>query len=347
MSSCASTVSSKHGNRMSVLETLPKTAPARAPARLSWRWHAHDLYTLALLGLYSIVAIAFFPHLDKPLLWLSLNAGLALLILALARYDRPSAPRWVRLLHWLYIVPVIYLMYQQVHAYVPVVNPHLYDELLIAWDYALFGTHPTQWLARFAHPVLTEYLQTAYMLFYFLPLLHGAELLWRRRFRQASQLARLMTFGFYLSFLAYFALPAIGPRFTLHDFHALDRELPGLWLTPFWRRCVNAGGGIPDNVPNPELYVHRDCMPSGHTMMTLLNIIAAFRFGAWTRYVLAFIGGSLIVATVYLRYHYVVDLLAGALGALLVLWLEPSVYRFLCRRGWLWPRNEAVESRTL
>lgn len=315
-----------------VLQTEARTSVRTTP--LHWRWYGHDIYTLALLGIYSILALIFYPAVENASLWLLLNALIAAFIIVLARID-PIAPRWIRFLHWLYIVPVVYLMYQQVHAYVPVVNPHLYDTLLIAWDHALFGTHPTQWLSRFAHPVLTEYLQTAYMLFYFLPLIHGIELLRHRRFHQVALLARIMVFGFYISYLCYFALPAIGPRFTLHDFHKLEEELPGLWLTPVWRAYVNSGGGIPNGSTNPEQHVHRDCMPSGHTMMTLLNVILAFRFRSRTRWFLLGAGSSLIVATVYLRYHYVVDLLAGALCALGVLWLEPRLYRLLLRAGWL------------
>ncbi|MCS7176195.1 MAG: phosphatase PAP2 family protein [Candidatus Kapabacteria bacterium] len=313
-----------------------------------WHWHAHDVYTLGLLCVYSACAIALYPWVEHASLWLLLNALIAMLIVLLAWADRTGAPPWIQLLHWFYLPPVIYLMYQQVHAYVPVVNPHLYDELLIAWDYALFNTHPTHWLARFANPVLTEYLQTAYMLFYFLPLLHGVELLTSRRFQQVQKLARSMSFGFYFSYLCYFALPAIGPRFTLHDFSQLDEELPGLWLTPTWRQYVNAGGGIPEGSPNPEQHVHRDCMPSGHTMMTLVNLILAFRFRSRTRRLLAVIGGSLIVATVYLRYHYAVDVLAGALCALFVLWLEPRIYRWLVQRGWVREKLYArLESRAV
>lgn len=323
---------------MAVSDIVRQRQHVLSPVLRRWRWYGHDLYTLAVLGIYSILALALYPAVQRASLWLLLNAVIAMLITVLAWADRPGAPGWIRLLHWLYIVPVIYLMYQQTHAYVPVVNPRLYDTLLIAWDHALFGTHPTHWLARFSHPVLTEYLQTAYMLFYFLPLIHGAELLRQRRLQHAAELARLMTFGFYVSYLCYFALPAIGPRFTLHDFHRLEQELPGLWFTPLWRQYVNSGGGIPEGVPNPEAYVHRDCMPSGHTMMTLLNLLLAFRFRSRTRWFLAVVGISLIVATVYLRYHYVVDLLAGGLCALGVLWLEPRLHRCLLRAGWIHER---------
>ncbi len=326
---------------MRTLDIAPLRRVSHPHSLRRWRWYAHDLYTLALLGIYSALAIIFYVKVEQASFWLLVNVLIAMLIALLVWTDRDSTPRWIRLLHWFYLPPVIYVMYQQVHAYIPVLNPHLYDDLLIAWDYALFGTHPTHWLARFAHPLLTEYLQTTYVLFYFLPIIHATELLRRRRLEEISKLARLMSFGFYASYLAYFALPAIGPRFTLHDFHNLDKELPGLWLTPTWRAHVNAGGGIPEGASRPEAWVHRDCMPSGHTMLTLINIFLAFRFRSCTRWLLLLLGGSLIVATVYLRYHYVVDLIAGALCALIVLWIEPRIYRFLARKGYLSERAYA------
>jgi membrane-associated phospholipid phosphatase len=306
-----------------------------------WLWsrlRLYDLYTLAIVAIYSVLAIALYPAVEDATFWLLLNGVVSMLVLLLAWADRPGAPAWIRWAHWFYLVPTIYLMYQQVHAYVPVVNPKLYDDLLIRWDYVLFGVHPTHWIARFAHPVLTEYLQTAYMLFYFLPLICAAELFRQRRMEALMMLARTLAFGFYVSYLCYFALPAIGPRFTLHEFARLDEELPGVWLTPIWRAYVNAGGGISAGAEQPERSVHRDCMPSGHTMMTLLTVVLAFRFRVRVRWVLAVLGASLIVATVYLRYHYVVDLLAGGVCALMVLWAEPRLARWIEQR--LLPRAE-------
>ena len=154
--------------------------------------------------------------------------------------------------------------------------------------------------------------------------------LWRTgELKKLDSFIRAMVFGFLVSYLAYFIMPAIGPRFTLHDFSKLNEELPGLALTPAIRAVIDVGGGVTRGAISPELLVNRDCMPSGHTMITLTNIILAFRFRSRMRWLFVVIGGSLIFSTVYLRYHYVIDLVVGAVLAVVVLALEPVVNQWL------------------
>jgi membrane-associated phospholipid phosphatase len=93
---------------------------------------------------------------------------------------------------------------------------------------------------------------------------------------------------------------------------------------------VNAGGGITAGAMHPVDVVNRDCMPSGHTMLTLVNIILAFHFRSRFRWVFVVIGGSLIVSTVYLRYHYVVDVLVGIVLVAALMPLEKPVDKY-CR----------------
>jgi membrane-associated phospholipid phosphatase len=137
------------------------------------------------------------------------------------------------------------------------------------------------------------------------------------------------TFGYYLSYLGYVAFPAIGPRFTLHAFEQTDAELPGLFATEALREYTNAGESIPSGTPSPERVVQRDAFPSGHTQMTLMVIVLAFYYRAGSRWYLGVVGTLLIVATVYLRYHYVVDLAAGALLAAATMFLSAPLQRWL------------------
>ena len=122
--------------------------------------------------------------------------------------------------------------------------------------------------------------------------------------------------AFYLSYVGYVAVPAIGPRFTLHDFAKKDAELPGVFAATTIRGWLNLGESISPGMPNPELTVQRDCFPSGHTQITLLVMFLAFRYRARTRWFLAPVGTLLVIATVYLRYHYVIDVAAGILFAI-------------------------------
>ncbi|MCX7930422.1 MAG: phosphatase PAP2 family protein [Chlorobi bacterium] len=293
---------------------------------------ALDWYTLGIMTMYSVLAIVFYPIVPKATTILVTNTLLATAIVAIAWLAHVVEHRSIRLLRFFYVIPMVYPMYQQSQLLVPSLHPHDYDALLIEWDRVIFGVDPTRWISQFAHPVLTEYLQLCYVSFYLLPIAVALSFFRQGRAGVMMRFGRMIVFGFYVSYLAYFALPAIGPRFTLHDFSQLDRELPGVVVTPYLRALVNEGGGIEPGEPQPERVVNRDCFPSGHTMMTLLTIVLAWRMQSTIRLPITIVGFSLIVATVYLRYHYVVDLIAGALCAAVMLWLEPRVYRLLVSR---------------
>lgn len=284
-----------------------------------------DITMAAILLLYTSLAIIYYPSVSKASVNILTNIVIALLIVALAVGDRLHGGKIFHIARRYYPVLSVYLMYEQVHSYVPVVHPGLYDHVLAEWDRAILGVNPTQWLHQFSNPVLTEYLQLTYALFYFLPVLHGIELTLKHDYERLNKFVYMMTFGFLLSYVMYFLMPAIGPRFTLHDFSATNSELPGLWLTNTIRELINAGGSAPIGVPNPAEVVNRDCMPSGHTMMTLLNMLLAWRYRSRLRWLFYLVGGSLIFSTVYLRYHYVVDVLAGALSAVIVLLIAPRI----------------------
>ncbi|MFZ9814478.1 MAG: phosphatase PAP2 family protein, partial [Candidatus Kapaibacteriota bacterium] len=223
----------------------------------------------------------------------------------------------------------IYVIFMQVFVYISVLNPRDYDAVLAGWDRAIFGGNPTEYLSQFAFPALTEFLQIAYVLFYFHAFAQSIELNIRGLYEEAESVTRSIVFGFLLSYLMYFFMPAIGPRFSVHEYASISIELPGLWLTDTLRSIIDTGDGFRDKMVDPALQMHRNCMPSGHTMMTLMNMILAFRYRSKLRWVFLVMGLSLIFATVYLRYHYVVDVLAGIILAFVALGLESLSYSIL------------------
>jgi len=97
---------------------------------------------------------------------------------------------------------------------------------------------------------------------------------------------------------------------------------------------VNAGESIPTGVPNDVALAltQRDVFPSGHTMMTLVLIYYAWRYRERVRWFVTVTGVLLIVATVYQRYHYVVDLIAGALFMVFCVWSAPRLNRWIVTR---------------
>lgn len=230
-------------------------------------------------------------------------------------------------LHLWYLAPMIFITFKQLYFMVHPINPKDYDDILIKIDRWLLGVDPTHFLQKFSHPLLTEILQIVYTSFYLLPIIVGIDLIKNKRYEEFEFSAFLIVYGFFLSYLGYFSFPAVGPRFTLHNFFDIDKELPGLFLTQYLREFVNIGESIPRGTINPHELVQRDVFPSGHTQMTLLTMYATVKFNTKTKYFIIPIGLLLIFSTVYLRYHYVIDVIAGVVFMIITLWTGRKIYR--------------------
>ena len=63
-------------------------------------------------------------------------------------------------------------------------------------------------------------------------------------------------------------------------------------------------------------------------MMTVVLMYFGGKYRLSVRRPFYIIGALLIVGTVYLRYHYVIDLIAGGVFVVLCLWSGPKVYRW-------------------
>ena len=281
---------------------------------------AADLVSIAFLFFLSALNLVFHARVEEWFALTIINVVTIIAVVLLARGAEEKKTRLLIGLHRWYCYLIILLIFKELYRMVHPIHPTDYDQLLIAVDRWMFGVNPTQWIGQFAHPVLTEILQIAYFSYYILFIIFGVELYRRYAIENFDKAAFMIVYGFYLSYLGYFALPGVGPRFTLHDFSALETDLPGLWLTSFLRSIIDAGESIPQSHIDAVNLVQRDVFPSGHTQMTIIVMALGFRYKTKSRWLLLTLGGLLIVATVYLRYHYVIDLIAGALLAWFTLW---------------------------
>jgi membrane-associated phospholipid phosphatase len=248
-------------------------------------------------------------------------AAVALLIFEV---KRPNPTSWL-FRNW-YPLPYVGACYKEMARLVPTVRTWNGDQALADLDYRFWHANPCVWLERIQTPALTEFLQIAYTLF--LPaVLLLAYAIWRRRnYENFQYYAFLIALGFLTSYIGYLLVPARGPRFLLAPLqHA---PLRGLWLFAAMQ------GGL-----NRLESIAFDCFPSGHTELTILacwgsQLVSKRFFRVYLAYTPA-----LIFATVYLRYHYSVDLLAGAALAWILIMGAPFIYRKLSQRGVAIGRN--------
>lgn len=283
-----------------------------------------DKVALSYLTIIAVLILASYSRVAYW--WLLVPAHLVAMaiIFTMAKWEiraRPSlaepeslspdrAPSVLRSWYPLVLIP---LSYKELGYLIPLIHPHDFDHELALIDHRILGVDPIVWLDRINYPAFTLIMQLSYMTYYVTPIVLGL-VLWRAgRFREFQFFLFVVLLGFYISYLGYIIVPAIGPRFYLSADGVRPFGGPGVGTL---RRFLDRMEGVT-----------RDCFPSGHTEMTLLVLFCAHRFHKKTFYVLLPIGAALIFSTVYLRYHYVIDVIAGAAIAFALALAADWLYR--------------------
>ncbi len=319
----------------------------------------HEILMVLSALVLSLAVVIFSSVFDEwPTVLIRMGAATAIIIfMAFISRNKDRSRLWIQ---WFFAIPLIPVFFKSVECLTrPLYDIHN-DQILIAADRILCGgANPTQWLLEHGPtwPVLTESLMICYFSFYMLATVVAIELyLTAHRIEKHGGDARtqwmgldrvffVSIYGFFLSYASYLILPSIGPRFMLHDFLSLSKDLPGVWLTEPLRTLLNRGENIIPGMSIAEIthVVTRDAFPSGHVDITLLAIILAFKSKVKVRWIVAILGGGLIFATVYLRYHYVVDVLGGAVLAMVTLYTwEWAEGKMIALRNRIAPTHGAV-----
>lgn len=282
-------------------------------------WRPADALNITFLFFLLIVTAVFYSRVGNALFLVLLYASFILVQVLLIRFrDRGKLVRAVYDLGFPTIS--ILVIFESLEKIVHNINPEDIDALLIRMDYLIFGGHPTVMLERITTPLLTDLMQIAYTSYYFLPVTLGIVLKLRKEDSSFDRALFLIMLCFYLSYVGYMLAPALGPRYTMN--HLQNFDLQGLYVAGPAQELLNRLEGI-----------KRDAFPSGHTAIALTVLYLAFRFERRLfRIFLPFVL-ALIFSTVYCRYHYVVDVIAGVVLAVIAITTGEKYY------GWREKRN--------
>jgi len=212
-------------------------------------------------------------------------------------------------------VQITYFMFAQL---LPLVNPRALDHRLYNLDLQLFGVEPAAYFDRFVTPITTEWFAFFYFSYFFVLALHVLPILFlTRRARVLAEFAMGMILLFCIGHTLYILVPGYGPYKAMPELfqHQLS---PGIW----WNTTKNlvAHGGA-----------QKDIFPSLHTAApTFLVLFSFHRRGQlpfrYTWPLVAFFGANIVIATMFLRWHYVIDVIAGLLTVAVLLPLGNWLY---------------------
>jgi membrane-associated phospholipid phosphatase len=273
-----------------------------------------DTLNLIFLSVLTLVTALFYRKITDPLLLITFYVSLIFLqILLIRTHNRGNLLKFTYDL--LFPTACILLVFDSLERLIHCINPRDIDPLLIKLDYLLFNGYPTVMFENIMTPLLTDILQTAYSTYYFLPVTLGIVLKAKGDDKAFDRSLFLIMLCFYLSYIGYILMPAIGPRFTIN--HLQNRDLEGLFIAAPIQEFLNRLEGF-----------KRDAFPSGHTAIALTVVYLAWRFEKKLFAVFLPVTLTLIVSTVYCRYHYVVDVIGGMTLTLITIVLGEKYYGY-------------------
>lgn len=273
---------------------------------------------LATLALQDVLLIGYLAAVTACLLCAEPNGlraecidrnltAIAILVLACAFARRVTAvaPAIRRNVYRAVLVGTVLFNYLSLRTVLPIVRGDSVDKTLLRIDLLLFGVEPALWLERFNVRPVVEWFSFFYFSYFFICLICTATAVWLRRPNRATTEFTLGTALVYcVGQLGYMAVPGFGPVQALRD--AYRGPLDGGFFWSCVNSTVQAGGAM------------KDVFPSLHTAAPLWFTLHAFRCARadrrffWPAVVSAFFSLNIIVSTMLLRWHYAIDVVAGA-----------------------------------
>jgi membrane-associated phospholipid phosphatase len=254
------------------------------------------------------------------------------LILAQAR--RPAS-RVLDFLRHFYPVLLYTGFYRETGILNEMFTPTYLDPLFIRFEQWLFGFQPSlAFMQALPYLAVSELMYAAYFSYYVMIVGVGLALFLRDR-AQFFHYVSVVSFVFYCCYLMYIFLPVSGPRLF---FHAVDNyQLGAEWLA--W----GAAHPLPEAVRRGVFYqIIRTiyavfepagaAMPSSHVAVALTTVWFSFRYLPRIRHLHLVTAVLLCISTVYCRFHYAVDVVAGIGVALALVPLGNRLYHAALRR---------------
>jgi membrane-associated phospholipid phosphatase len=337
-----------HGRETATnIESVWQTLSRVAFRELAGAWAACGIFervASGYLGVSSALMLLFAENLAHPVRLIGLQALVAGVILALCRVearvaerarfgqeeatatgmsgcptlaeartttDRNPCPTFWHF--WRCWYPHLFFLFcfEELGWLAHLVQPGWQDAKLIAFDHWLTGVNPSLWLERFAHPALNEFMQFAYFTYFLFLVILGAVLYYRKDWGSYWAVMTYSAIGYSLGYIIAILFPVQSPWFTF----------AGMWHGEL------AGGPFTAAINLIEKCgrVHGAAFPSQHVAGAMAALWGAWRHRRWLFWVFLPFVVCMCVSTVYVRNHYVADvlggLITGTLGYFIGRWL--------------------------
>lgn len=264
----------------------------------------HDGIVLAHLVVLFVAVLGGSGERRTPALaWLLLDLAVFVTVLVVSRGGALSRPT-SGLAYRIGLLAGVLGPFFQLHLILPAGTSRLVDADLYAFDKSFFGVEPAEAWDKLVTIGTTEWFSFFYFSYFVVLAAHVFPFMFARDRERLSELATGIVSVFCIGHVLYLVVPGHGPYVHLADGFTHALEGPVFW--PLVKATV-------DSV---EMSARTDIFPSLHTAApTFLALFAArhrrVRPFRWTWIPSVFVASQIVLATMFLRWHYLVDVAAG------------------------------------
>ncbi len=274
-----------------------------------------DAINLSFLGVIILFYLIAFTRTPYQARLFFLYALLLLFVLSMCwvreRFLRGHLKKLV-----LFIYPVIFLfsIFETFYMLLPFFNALRLDALMANIDRVLLGVNPTVWVEQWVRPLLTDILYLFYLFYFPMPLIILGWMYKKGKLQEIEESFFLYLVCYYGAYVLYFFIPVEGPRFYLRGLQTVP--LTGIVLSEPIRRLI-------DTLEPNKL----DAFPSLHAAILTMTMLVTFQHNRKLFYAFIPCAIGITISLVYLRYHYVIDVIAGFVWAIASYLLAGNAYR--------------------
>lgn len=282
------------------------------------RFTPSEIITLIYTCLTGLLVCFFWSKPDNPILLLLIRVAVIVAIFGISQLAKHSSSKIIWFIRNIGPLALVAYWYPETYQLGKCISPNL-DHIFVAAEQWLFCCQPSiEFSKAIPYTWFNELMNFGYLTYFLMIIGTSLFLFFTNRI-----LSQKTTFIILCSFLCYYIifiiLPVMGPQFY---FPYPDNSISDAGIFRELLKFVQETGEEPTGA-----------FPSSHVGICIINLVLLFKYARKGFYFLLPIAVLLILSTVYIKAHYLIDVIAGFITAPIIYWLSLTCWKKLSRKN--------------
>lgn len=277
------------------------------------RFELFEKVLLFYFAILTLLIIFFEPAFGPHYFYILANIGFAAIVITVNFISHQIKGRWGRMLRFFMPLFLFAFMYREAGQLIHLIHQGWFDDTFSFIDQAIFKVNIGLWVEQFDIPVINELMRIGYGSYYFIIISAAIIHFFRSTFEESVKMMTTVTLVFCVSYLLFIIFPTQGPRF--YHAHLFRTGMEGLLFSHAQQFIMKMGS------------YRGGAFPSSHIAATLVVWFSLFKDHKRAFSILTPLIILLILGTLWGRYHYAIDGIAGMVLGLVVWYGYPLISR--------------------